>query len=352
MRSPTKPKEALSNVTPLRWSFSSKDHIKSLINTQPGELVKYLESGRRPRCTKDPITKLVASPPQRILQEKGHDHNSPSNGSLTCSDKPVSERHPSPKIPAEQLRSNSLCNSNNVKAKNQRLSKRTKNHQGRSPGFQHQLQRGTVLSSHCSYSAPSSRDSTLRNAKSGGSYMAEKDMLQLFLHYEDSRGQKGHRDSTQDTILSALFFKPFFIKKDISGSTEPYILKNSQGQLGKIATINQTKLSLSNGMIPSMVLEDKKAIVVSKRNHHNCRVQLLTGQAGSHEPADIKRASSSCNVQARVDQTFPKCASLQRNGEAPPVHINLLLDKPSYTSLQQIRHSTASLGRPVTESSF
>lgn len=355
MRSPANSKEALGKNAPLRWSFNSKDHIKSLINTQPGELVKYLESGRRPRCTEDPITRLVASPPPRMSQGKGQEevYDPLSIGSLSCSDRPVSEMHRSPKAPAVQRRSNSLCNGNKVKSKDSeslrhRSSKRTKSHQGRSPDCQHQLQRGTVLSSHCSHSAPSSRESTLRNTMSEGSYVAQKDMVQFFRHSEDRRGQKGHGEYSQDTIFPALFFKPFFMKRDISGSAKgQYILKNGQGQPGKIANISQAKLSLSNGMIPNAVLEDKKVSVASRCNHHNCGVLL---QVGSPKPAGVKWASGSCNVRPRLDQTFQKCTSLQRNGEAPPVHINLLLDKPSYTSLQQIRHSTASLGRPATES--
>lgn len=355
MRSPANPKEALCKNTPLRWSFSSKDHIKSLINTQPGELVKYLESGRRPRCTKDPITKLVASPPPRISQGKSQGEGQDptlSNGHLSCSERPASETHPSAAV---QPRSNSLCNGNKVKAKDsgssrQRSSRRTKSPQGRTADCQHQLQRATVLGSHCSHSAPSSRESTLRNTESGGTYVAQKDMLQLFRHSEGRRAQKGHGDSSQDTVFPALFFKPFFMKKDIPGSAEvQYILKNSQGQLGKMANIGQAKLSLSNGMIPNVVLEDKKVGVLSRCNHHSCSTPL---QAGNPRPTDVQWASSSCNIQSRLDQTFQKCASLQRNGEALPVHVNLLLDKPSYSSLQQIRQSTASLGRTVTESSF
>lgn len=345
-RNMKKPKEALSKVTPLQWSFSSKD----LLNTQPGELVKYLESGRRPRCTKDPITKLVASEPQMMLQLKGQEvHNSPSNG------RPVSKTHASTKIPSVQM-NNSLPNINHVKAKNgdsltQRPSKRTKNHQGRTPDFQHEVQRGTVVNSYYSHSAPSSRDSTLRNTQSGSSYMAQKDMLQLFLHSEDRRQLKRHGDSNHANILP--FFNSFFVKKDIFGSTEEqYLLKKCQGQLGQIENVSQTKQSLSNGMVPNGVLEDKKVSVVSRCNHNNCIVQLLIGQAGSHEAADIKRASSSNNVQLKFNETFKKYASLQRNCESTPTHISLLLEKPSSTSLQQIRHCTTSHGRPVTESSF
>lgn len=357
MRSPANPKEALCKNAPLRWSFSAKDHVRDLIDTQPGELVKYLESGRRPQCTKEPITKLVASPPPRISQGKGQEdvHDPLDNGSLSCSDRPVSETHPSPETPAVQMRSNSLCNGIKVKAKEsgslrQRSTKRTKSHQGWTPDCQHQRQRGPVLDSQCSHSAPSSRESTLRDTESGGSYLAQKDMLQFFHHSEGGRGLKGHGDSSQDAIFPALVFKPFFMKKDLSGSAErQYILKNSQGQLGKMANIGQAKLSLSNGTIPNVALEDRKVSVVSRCNHRNCGVPL---QAGSPKPAGARWASSSCNIQSRLDQTFQKCASLQRNGEGPPVHINLLLDKPSYASLQQIRHSTTSLGRPVTESSF
>ncbi|CAM9300772.1 unnamed protein product, partial [Lampetra planeri] len=59
MRSPTKPKETLSKVLPLRWSFGGRGRIKHSVHTHPAELVEYLESGRRPRCTKDPIITLV-----------------------------------------------------------------------------------------------------------------------------------------------------------------------------------------------------------------------------------------------------------------------------------------------------
>ena len=68
MRTPTKTRDTLSKVLPLRWSFGSKDRRKPsdpLPDTgpAPAELVEYLESGRRPRCTKDSIVTLMAAPP-------------------------------------------------------------------------------------------------------------------------------------------------------------------------------------------------------------------------------------------------------------------------------------------------
>ncbi|XP_018612468.1 ubiquitin carboxyl-terminal hydrolase 43-like isoform X2 [Scleropages formosus] len=51
VRTPTRTRDGLSKVMPLRWSLGSRDHRRPLT----GQLVEYLESGRRPRCTGEPI---------------------------------------------------------------------------------------------------------------------------------------------------------------------------------------------------------------------------------------------------------------------------------------------------------
>lgn len=362
MRSPTKPKETLSKVLPLRWSFGSKDHIKHPALTQPGELVEYLESGRRPRCTKDPIITLVATPPQRNAPGRGfdvgHDCSSPSGSSLSCTDRPSSDTCYSPKIPGGQRRSIShgVCNSSNVKAREygslrQRSSKRARQDQGRTLDLQLQLQRGALLEGHISHSAPPSRDSTLRKTKvqTGVSSRAQKDLLQMVLQPEDRRGQREQEGRSHDSLLS--FFKPGFMKKDIPGSPIKGQDRrmNGHGQLGKLANSNPSKLSLSNGTLPTLAPEER-ATITPNCDSHNCKVQLVNGQAGSHDPVDIKRAHSSSNIQTKLDLTFRRCASLQRNGEvvAPPAHRILLSDKPSYATLQRTRYSTTSLGRTLT----
>lgn len=362
MRSPSKPKETLSKVLPLRWSFGSKDHIKHPVQTQSGELVEYLESGRRPRCTKDPIITLVATPPQRNAQGRGfdvgHDCSSPSGSSISYTDRASSDTCYSPKIPVGQRRSFShgVSNSSNVKARDygslrQRSSKRARQDQGRTLDFQLQLQKAAILEGHVCHSAPQSRDSTLRKTKvqTGVSSRAQKDLLQMVLQPMDKRGQRGHEGRSHDSLLS--FFKPAFMKKDIPGSPIKGQNRRMNGhrQLGELAS-SKAKLSLSNGTLATVALEERKVSVTPSCDGHNCKAQLVNGQAGSHDPVDIKRAHSSSNIQTKLDLTFRRCASLQRNGEvvAPPAHRILLSDKPGCTTLQRTRYSTTSLGRAQT----
>uniref|UniRef100_A0A3B4ZFW4 ubiquitinyl hydrolase 1 n=1 Tax=Stegastes partitus TaxID=144197 RepID=A0A3B4ZFW4_9TELE len=311
MRSPTKPKESLNKVLPLRWSFGSKDRIKHSVQTQSGELVEYLESGRRPRCTKDPIITLVATPPQRSAQgrafEAGQDCSSPSGSSLSCTDRLSSDACYSPKIPEGQSRpyaersiSHGVGNGSNANVRDddslrRRSSKRGRPDQGRTLDFQ--LHRGAILGGHISHSAPPSRDSTLRRTKvqTGVTSRPQKDLLQMVIQAEDRRGQRGQEARSQDSLLS--FFK--------------------------------------------------RGNAVPGCDQHACKAQLVNGKAGSHEPVDIKRAHSSSNIQTKLDLTFRRCASLQRNGEVvvPPAHRVLLSEKPCFATLQRTRYSTTSLGR-------
>lgn len=359
MRSPTKPKETLNKVLPLRWSFGSKDRIKHPVQTQSGELVEYLESGRRPRCTKDPIITLVATPPQRNTQgrvfEVGQDCSSPSGSSLSCTDRLSSDACYSPKIPEGQSRSlternvsHGLGNCSNIKGRDddslrQRSLKRVRPDQCRTLDFQ--LQRGAILGGHISHSAPPSRDSTLRRAKlqAGANSRAQKDLLHMVIHPEDRRGPRGHEARSQESLLS--FFKPGFLKKDIPRSPirGQDRRMNGHGQLGKLASSNLAKLSLSNGTLTAVALEERRGHAGC--DTHNCKVQLVNGKAGNHDPVDIKRAHSSSNIQAKLDLTFRRCASLQRNGEVgiAPAHRVLLSDKPGCATLQRTRYSTTSL---------
>ncbi|XP_022046390.2 ubiquitin carboxyl-terminal hydrolase 43 [Acanthochromis polyacanthus] len=361
MRSPTKPKETLNKVLPLRWSFGSKDRIKHSVQAQSGELVEYLESGRRPRCTKDPIISLVATPPQRSVQgrvfEAGQDCSSPSGSSLSCTDRLSSDTCYSPKIPEGQSRpylergiSHGVGNGSNVNIRDddslrQRSSKRGRPDQGRTLDFQ--LHRGAILGGHISHSAPPSRDSTLRRSKvqTGATSRAQKDLLQMVIQSEDRRGQRGQEARSQDSLLS--FFKPVFMKKDISRSPirGQDTCMNGHGQLGRLASSNLAKLSLSNGTLTAVASEERKGNVVPGCDSHTCKVQLVNGKTGNHEPVDIKRAHSSSNIQTKLDLTFRRCASLQRNGEVvvPPAHRVLLSEKPCFATLQRTRYSTTSL---------
>ncbi|XP_026877730.2 ubiquitin carboxyl-terminal hydrolase 43a [Electrophorus electricus] len=72
VRSPSKARDTLRKVLPLKWSFSFKSRHKPAppapapapapaATPAPAQLVEYLESGRRPRCTNDNIITLMTS---------------------------------------------------------------------------------------------------------------------------------------------------------------------------------------------------------------------------------------------------------------------------------------------------
>lgn len=359
MRSPAKPKDTLSKVIPLRWSFGSKDRIKHSGPPQSGELVEYLESGRRPRCTKDPIVALVATPPLRDTRgrvvEVGQDCSSPSGSSLSCTERLGSDTSYSPKRPEGQSRpclernlSHGSGTGSRIKFRDddflrQGLSKKLRTDQIRALDFQ--LQSGGILGGHISYSAPPSRDSTLKRTKvqTGGTYRCQKDLLQMGVQSEDRKEQRGEEAQSQDGLVSIL--KPGFVKKDIPRS--PVKEPDRRTNLGKLANSHLAKFSFSNGTLPAVQQEDKRGCIIPSCDPQNCKTLLVNGKAGTLEPVDIKRALSSSNIETKLDVTFRRCASLQRNGDVvvPASHRVLLSDKTGCSTLQRTRYSTTSLGR-------
>ncbi|XP_017272254.1 ubiquitin carboxyl-terminal hydrolase 43 isoform X2 [Kryptolebias marmoratus] len=361
MRSPTKPKDTLSKVLPLRWSFGSKDRIRHSVPTQSGELVEYLESGRRPRCTKDPIVALVATPPLRNSRgrvlEVGQDCSSPSGSSLSCTDRLSSDTSYSPKIPEGQSRpclernlSHGSGTGSHIKFRDddslrQGSTKRPRTDQVRALDLQ--LQRGAILGGHISHSAPPSRDSTLKRTvvQTGGTSRGQKDLVQVGVQTLDKKEHRGEEARSQDGLLPVL--KSALVKKDIPRSPfkEQDRRMNSHGHLGKLANSNLAKFSFSNGTLPAVQQDDKRGFIIPSCDPQNCKTHLVNGKAGIQEPVDIKRAHSSSNIETKLDLTFRRCASLQRNGEVvvPPSHRVLLSDKTGCSTLQRTRYSTTSL---------
>lgn len=318
LRSPTKSKDPLSRVLPLRWSLVSRDRAKSRPQTpplplppQPGELVEYLESGRRPRCSQEPIVSLVATPPLRTahgrMLEAGL--NSP-NGSI------VSAGMDSPRIPEGQRRA---CIENML-----RSSKRLD--QGRTLDFQ--LPRGVMFESALSQSAPASRDSTLRRSRvQNGSSRAHKDLLHMVLDPEDKSGFSVHNRNSHENLLS--FLKPGCIKKDMP----PSPFRSHDRRLnGKPVSADLSKLSYSNGTIYA---DERKPNGVANGKLVSRRTAL------ADLDSDLARAHSSSNLPL----AFGRCASLQRNGDigAPTGLRAPLADKPGYSTLQWTRYGSTSL---------
>uniref|UniRef100_A0AAV2KMX9 ubiquitinyl hydrolase 1 n=1 Tax=Knipowitschia caucasica TaxID=637954 RepID=A0AAV2KMX9_KNICA len=285
IRSPSKSKDPLSRVLPLRWSLTSKESQPKTPPPppRPGELVEYLESGRRPRCTKEPIVSLVATPPLRTARGRmlhsGLD--SPSGGIASAG-------LDSPKIAEGQRR---------VYVENlSRSSKRT---------LDYGLPKGVMQEVAFSQSAPASRDSTLRRNRiqNGGSTRIQKDLLHMVLDPEDRSGFSVHDRNSHESLLS--FFKPGFIKKDSPRSPLQSRLN------GKPASTDLSKLSYSNGTL------------------HATDPRL----SGAH---------SSSNVMSG----YGRCASLQRSGGpagGAPAQRSVLTDKPGYSTLQWTRYNSTSL---------
>ena len=131
---------------------------------------------------------------------------------------------------------------------------------------------------------------------------------------------------------------------------------NGLGQLGKLASGHFAKMSLSNGTLTAVALEEKRGGVIHSCDNHNCKIQLLNERARNHDPIDmtLERANSSSNIQTKLNIG----KQLQRNGDimVPPSHRVLLSEKPGYATLQRTRYSITSLGRhrhvPESESCF
>uniref|UniRef100_A0A3B4DJC6 ubiquitinyl hydrolase 1 n=1 Tax=Pygocentrus nattereri TaxID=42514 RepID=A0A3B4DJC6_PYGNA len=365
MRSPSKSKENLGKVLPLRWSFGSKDRkkptaIPETTPTQPGELVEYLESGRRPRCTKEPIVSLVASPAQVKAQlQEGDSLSSPSgSSSFSGMERGSCPGTDSPRVPEGQSRPVPDRSTSTANAKgrdeglvSRRSSKKAKqeqhgkiqdgqSHQGSTTG----MHSGTSVVS----STPASRDSTLKRfwSQPAGATRIPHNQIQP----EDLIGSKREEVRGQDGILS--FLKTGTLKKDNQSKEEN--VKEGKTLNNK----NPSNLSMSNGTLNGVIAEEKKPNGAhrSSNGQHNSKA-LVNGREnhnGSVSITDIKRAHSSSSIQSRLDLNLRRTVSLQRNGPLVPPHKALTADKPSFATLQRARYSTTSLGRqrPVPESCF
>ncbi|KAI5619161.1 ubiquitin carboxyl-terminal hydrolase 43 [Silurus asotus] len=362
LRSPTKNKENLGKVLPLRWSFGSKDRKKvtsvpPTTTPHPVELVEYLESGRRPRCTKEPIVSLVASPAQGKSQLPVEDSlSSPSSSSgLSGADRGSCRETDSPRIPEGQSRPSS--NRSATKGRDESLlsrrsSKRRQEQHGKSQDGHScrestaGLQPGSSSAQGLSYSTGESKDSTLKRiwnqptvaTRTSGSQNQQDDVA-------------GSRSDEVQGIPA--FLMPGNVKKDNQSKD---IRAKEAGQGRTLTNKSSNKLSVSNGTPNGLVVEEKKGNGThrsSSARYYN-KTQINGKESSIGSGGNIKRALSSSNLQSRLDMNLRRTVSLQRNGLLVPSQKGCTADKPSYNTLQRNRYSTTSLGRqrPVPESCF
>lgn len=354
LRSPTKNKENLGKVLPLRWSFGSKDRKKvasvpQSTQPQPGELVEYLESGRRPRCTKEPIVSLVASPAQGKAQVPGEDAlSSPSGSSSFSGAERGSCREPdSPRVPEGQSRPAS--DRGTTKGRDdgflaRRTSKRRQEQHVKSQDGQSCRESTAGLQPGTSTSE--SKDSTLKqlwNQPAGATRILCSQNQQ-----EDDAASR-----TEEIQGIPAFLMPGNVKKD-SQSKDMRAKEGSQGRTPTNKSSN--KLSVSNGTPNGLVVEEKKGSSTQRSSSARYYNKTLINAKETHSGSggDIKRALSSSSLQSRLDLNLRRTVSLQRNGLLVPPQKGQTADKPSYNTMQRNRYSTTSLGRqrPVPESCF
>lgn len=368
MRAPSKTKDTLSKVLPLRWSLGSKDRRKPdpvpspVQDSAPVELVQYLESGRRPRCTKDPIVTLMNEP--RSTKERAESRatanvRSSSVGSLSCvakaADKqpqespqfPEGQRRPSDKtVPrrskGSQRRDENTLNISSSSSSNTLTRIKDARKQSCSKVSQEaETKRSSSAVVLPSYSTPSLNDGTLRRQKV---HKADKEHNGAYV--ENGKLKKGEVPKSHEGLLS--FFKGNFLKKDKdSKKSRDSDLGRGRGEEGGRRTLS--RLSLSNGTAGGGPGVDGGKSNVSGYLGD----ELANGKAG-RSTADIKRSQSSSNIPTKAEQSIRRTASLHHNGMSTAPSRSLTTDKPSYGTLQRTRYSTTSLGRKrtVPESSF
>ncbi|KAM7418911.1 hypothetical protein PAMA_016163 [Pampus argenteus] len=365
MKAPTKTKDTLSKVLPLRWSLGSKDRRKpdpappAAQDPAPVELVQYLESGRRPRCTKDPIIMLMSEPRSTKEPAEGKTSTNARFSSVGgCMGKagdesdsqqvPEGQRRPSDKTASlrrskgSQTRDEATTNISSSSSSNTLTRRKDSKKQSSSKALHDtEPKRGSSAGVQPSYSTPSLHDGTLRRQKGD-----RADREHHGAYEGNSKPRKGEVPKSHEGLLS--FFKGSFLKKDKDPKKSK---ENESGKGGGEEEGRRTlsRLSLSNGAAGGGTGVDG-----GKSGHF--RNELSNGKVGRTTASDIKRSQSSSNIPTKAEQSMRRTASLHRNGmsTAPAPTRSLTTDKPSYGTLQRTRYSTTSLGRKKTvpESSF
>ncbi|XP_018090955.1 ubiquitin carboxyl-terminal hydrolase 43 isoform X2 [Xenopus laevis] len=328
--SASKLKLSISKAMPLRWSFGSKDRAKR----ETGELVEYLESGRRPKYTNESIVPLMAG---LTKTEKGVEGQQPKanlsktqvvNGAAASS---PSAGHSKPTPSFARLDSQM----GKPKEKDN-LQESTLNVQMEKGVGSAMLKRRETRSAGDCASGMSSPDpeyglkGTVLLAKKG-----ESKQRNLIKNGNNIRAKPSEAEGQQDGKSTNL--KSSLVKKEIRRQS---------------GTENSSGMDLSNGMprtsIDNAILGDGRTSSTMTRQHREDLTKIKLQQ-------DMRRAHSSSNVQNKADFNLKRSVSLYRNGSASQQPSRqVAAEKYSTGSLQRLKYNTSSTGRKksVPESSF
>ncbi|XP_040187050.1 ubiquitin carboxyl-terminal hydrolase 43 isoform X2 [Rana temporaria] len=308
LTSASKIKRSLSKAMPLRWSFGAKDKAKP----KTGELVEYLQSGRRPKYTNDSIVPL-----------------------MTNTDKPTSG--PQPKANHVNTHGANEINS----ASGQSRPAKTDTSDGKL--------RDKV----------SRQDSSAVTEKGDGPFQSQHRTMGVdgpapFDSVEKGKANLGKKGDGNQRILTKDGNRPRTSdpgpQEEKSAKSRPTGLPKKESRRPSTSDniktdlhARTTRTSLPNGV----VLDGRTSGTMPRR------------QKEDHTPSkaqmDIRRAHSSTNVQNKVEWTMKRSTSLYKNGSAPHQGARqAAAEKSSSGTLQRMRYQTSSLGRnkSVPESSF
>ncbi|XP_031750351.1 ubiquitin carboxyl-terminal hydrolase 43 isoform X2 [Xenopus tropicalis] len=312
--SASKLKLSISKAMPLRWSFGSKDRTKR----ETGQLVEYLESGRRPKYTNEPIVPLMAGLPTTEKEEQQAKANLPKTQGVNGAG---GTSKPTPS-------SSSRLDSQRGRPKERES---TLNATQTGVGSAMPKEREARSAVDCA-SGMSSLD--LGNGLKGPVLLAKKGESSQRNVIKNGSNPRVKPSEAEGQPINV---KPNTVKKEIrrqSGTENSSGLEHSNGV---------PRTSLANG-----ILGDGRTSGTMPRQPKEEPNKIQPQQ-------DIRRAHSSSNVHSKSDFGLKRSVSLYRNGGAsqqPPRP--MATEKFSTGSLQRLRYHTASAGRKksVPESSF
>ncbi|XP_056405513.1 ubiquitin carboxyl-terminal hydrolase 43 isoform X2 [Hyla sarda] len=312
--SASKLKLSISKAMPLRWSFGSKDRKKP----ETGELVEYLESGRRPKYTNDPIVPIKTNVEKTTNGTPPNLSHSNSHGATSTSSTSGQTRALSSSSKLDTLRGKP---------------KEKQTHQG---DWSTQSQSTDGASS--AHGPVGMNGPAPNNAVKVKPSSVQKVDLNQRPHTKigDNRADKvkpseGEPDGKSTKLRTSLLKK------------EPRRQTSSETPTPPELHNGIPRTSLSNGV----VVTDGRTSGTMPRNQKD--------DLSNKSKMDVRRAHSSSNVQTKAEWTMKRSASLYRNGSAPHQPAGqMAVQKASLSTVQSLKYQTSSLGRKKTvpESSF
>uniref|UniRef100_A0A452GNC2 ubiquitinyl hydrolase 1 n=1 Tax=Gopherus agassizii TaxID=38772 RepID=A0A452GNC2_9SAUR len=330
--SPTKTRLGATKPVPLRWSFAARDRPQAA----SGELVEYLESGRRPRYTNESIVPLMtggsentpvpARPPLNPAaagKDPGAGGAGRASGNSPGAVGGAAESH-GKALPATEM------------AGTLKRSSKPKEEAGQPQRTSKKLE--LPINAGAPRRAEEPKTNGSKVSSNGAAHMGTLTPAKVGEHGRDKDHEAERQPEGKFTI-----FRAGFLKKEPKQPDEPEWPHASAPAMGSSRT------SLSNGTL-SVISEGRANGTLGRRGKE--------GQANgriSRSEVDIKRSQSSASIHSKADWALRRSASLYKNGSSGHQHSRSVpLEKVAYGTLQRVKYHTASLGRkkPVPESSF